>query len=69
MSLSARPGSLAGVGRGVIFLNVLHEPMSPWEVDNFLNLHTLMLVKMVRLARLARLIRTLRFAIFCSLPA
>eukprot|EP00913_Durusdinium_trenchii_P016072 g15106.t1 len=37
------------------------------QVDNFLNLHTLMLVKMVRLARLARLIRTLRFAIFYEL--
>ena len=37
------------------------------EVENPLDLQTLMLVKMLRLARLARLIRTLRFAIFWSL--
>jgi len=37
------------------------------QVENPLDLQTLMLVKMLRLARLARLIRTLRFAIFYEL--
>lgn len=39
------------------------------QVENPLDLQTLMLIKMLRLARLARLIRTLRFAFFWSLVA